>query len=84
MRIATIVFASMLTLASTFALAQAGADRGEASGKAVATTKGGNAFNPARSGRSSGSAITTGSGAPRDNPNLSGSPETSDTSQKVK
>jgi hypothetical protein len=93
MRLTTIALASVFTLGSTFALAQAGSSGAgpEAAGKSGAVVRDGSGANSAQttgnsmsSSRNSGSAITTGSGAPQNKPNLSNSPETSDTSQKVK
>jgi hypothetical protein len=85
MKLKTIALASALALSSTFAFAQtgtSGVQAPEKSGPPVQEAKPtGNSMN---SDRNSGSAITTGSGAPRDRPNISNSPETSDTSQKVK
>jgi hypothetical protein len=77
----------------TLALAQAGgSDAGakgpERAGKATQSIPGAKDLRTtgeARgSGRSTGDAVTTGSDVPQDKPNLSNSPESSDTSQKVK
>jgi hypothetical protein len=87
MKFMTVALASALALSSTFALAQtsapgAGTETPAKSGPAMKGTRStGNSMN---SGASSGSAITTGSGAPQNKPMISNSPETSDTSQKVK
>jgi hypothetical protein len=93
MRLATIAAASVFTLGATFAFAQSGGSAAGpgAPGKSDAIVRDGSGANSAlttrnsmSSSRSSGSAITTGSGAPQNKPNISNSPETSDTSQKVK
>lgn len=89
MKLATIVLASALAMSSTFALAQTGGAGAEAPGKTGAvkgsgTKSVGTTGSAMGSGRNSGDAITTGSGAPQNKPNISNSPETSDTSQKVK
>jgi hypothetical protein len=88
MKFATLTLVSVLALTSLLIVAQTGSSAGaEATGKTGAL-KGTPANGPKTTGnsmgsqRSSGSA--TGSGAPQDKPNLSNSPETSDTSQKVK
>jgi hypothetical protein len=93
MRFTTIALASVFALSSTFAFAQTGGSGAgpQAPGKSGAIVRDASGANGARttgnsmsSSRSSGSAITTGGGAPQNKPNISNSPETSDTSQKVK
>jgi hypothetical protein len=86
MKLTTIALASVFALGSKLALAQTGSSNAD---KAAAQT------NSARkdlkttgsargSGRNTGDAITTGSDVPQNKPALSSSPESSDTSQKVK
>jgi hypothetical protein len=98
MKLSTIALAGGLALTSTFALAQSSTSSGSmgagsnmngpartpGSGENPAGASGMKASGSMERGTSSGSAITTGSGVPQDKPNLSGSPESSDTSQKVK
>jgi hypothetical protein len=90
MKLSTIVLASVFAIGPTLVLAQAGGsntgpDRSGAAAQSSSRAKDARTTGNARSsGRSSGSAITTGSDVPQDKPNLSNSPESSDTSQKVK
>jgi hypothetical protein len=91
MKFTTIAVASFIATSSTLALAQAGgANAGaDVSGRAGVTTQNRpGAKEPGTTGRaqgsSTGSAVTTGSDVPQDKPNLSSSPESSDTSQRVK
>jgi hypothetical protein len=87
MKLATIALAFVLASGPTLALAQsvgsnadkAAAQTNSAAKKDLRTT--GRARN---SSRSTGDAITTGSDVPQNKPALSSSPESSDTSQKVK
>ncbi|MGA2996872.1 hypothetical protein [Bradyrhizobium sp.] len=86
MKLTTIALASVFAIGPTLALAQTGgsnADKAPAqtnsTKKDLSTT--GSAKN---SGHNSGDAITTGSDVPQNKPALSSSPESSDTSQKVK
>ena len=90
MKLRTMIFASAVAMAPTMLLAQAGGSGAEGSGRAGMTQQGPTADAPRttgetrRAGRSTGGAVTTGSDVPQDKPNLSNSPESSDTSQKVK
>jgi hypothetical protein len=93
MKLTTIALASVFALGPTLALAQAG---GSNAGAAVPEKAGTTSHNSSEmkdsrttgsgrnSGASTGSAITTGSDVPQDKPNLSNSPESSDSSQRVK
>ena len=92
MKLTTIALASIFAIGPTLALAQAGgANAGaEASDKAgmAKQSRSGTKEDPSTTGRargsSTGSAVTTGSDVPLDKPNLSNSPESSDTSQRMK
>jgi hypothetical protein len=88
MKFTTIALAAAFAMGSTLALAQAGSSNA-ATDKTVTHTHSGakndhRTTGSARSGRNTGDAITTGSDVPYDKPNLSNSPESSDTSQRVK
>lgn len=91
MKFTTIALASIFAMGPTLALAQSGGSNAaaEAPGKAGATKRSGYGASGVRTtgsarGQSTGAAITTGSDVPQTKPNLSSSPESSDTSQRVK
>lgn len=88
MKIAVLVAASALALGSSVALAQTGmSDAGSEAPRTGVTAKdraaGDRTMTTGRT-RNSGDAVSTGSNVPYDKPNLSNSPESSDSSQKVK
>jgi hypothetical protein len=92
MKLTTIALASVFAIAPTLALAQAGGsnagaqvpEKGSMAPQSSSGAKDVRTTGAARKSASNGSDITTGSNVPQDNPNLSSSPESSDTSQKVK
>jgi hypothetical protein len=87
MKVRTVILASILTLGSTYALAQfaqSSSNAGVSGGNANKGLRVNGSGTAKKSQQRSGSAITTGSEVPQDKPNLSGSPASSDTSQKVK
>jgi hypothetical protein len=92
MKLRTIFFASAFAIAPTLVLAQAGGynSGAEVPGRADMSARRGSGANAprttgeARRPGGSGDAVTTGSDVPQDKPNLSNSPESSDTSQKIK
>jgi hypothetical protein len=87
MKLTTIALASVFAIGPTLALAQAGgsnADKAAAQTNSAAKKDLRTTGSAKNSGRNSGDAITTGSDVPQNKPALSSSPESSDTSQKVK
>jgi hypothetical protein len=93
MKLRTIALVTVFAMGPTLAFAQAGGSMNSGSGNSPGMTSPGMTSQRGHSepmttgqarGRSTGSDITTGSDVPRDKPNLSNSPESSDTSQRVK
>ena len=92
MKLTTIVFVSALAMAPTLVLAQTGGNPSSARvpDRAEMTQKNSGADGARTTGevrgssRSTGYAINPSTGVPQDKPNLSNSPESSDTSQRVK
>ena len=93
MKLRTIALVTIFAMGPNLAFAQAGGSMNGSSGRSGMTNPEtttqqsgqGNAMTTGQSrGRSTGSDITTGSNVPQDKPNLSNSPESSDTSQRVK
>ena len=84
MKLATIALAVGFVVGPTLAFAQTGSNAGPDRMTTQGKKETGTAGSAKSSGRNTGDAITTGSDVPRDKPMLSNSPESSDTSQKVK
>jgi hypothetical protein len=86
MKRASMALASIFAMSSTLALAQTGgANAGaEVREKPGVTAKERSDTRTTGRARDTGDAITTGSDVPQNKPNLSSSPESSDTSRRVK
>jgi len=87
MKLTTIALASIFALSPTLALAQTGgsnADKAAIQSNSAAKKDLRTTGSARSSGRSTGDAITTGSDVPQNKPALSSSPESSDTSQRLK